>query len=151
MISLDCLISRVWLNNLKLGVAGIFFGIGVWGCEYWSPNPDLTAVGELQQLSSQTEEVYLKGQVGQVVNLLDESAYQLQDSTGKVWVITEDSLPQPGDEILIKGQLRYESIPVEQLELGEVFVVELEQLKKYSNAPVKPQQGVILPAETYAN
>jgi hypothetical protein len=139
------------VGNLKLGVVVILLGMGLGSCDYWSPSPDLIAVGKLQQLSSQTKEIYLKGQVSQVVNLLDEGAYQLQDSTGKIWVITQDSLPQLGDEILIRGQLRYESIPVGQLELGEVYVVELEQIKTYGNAPTKPQQGVILPAETDAN
>lgn len=110
------------------------------GCKHWSPSTKVTPVGELQQLSSRTNEIYLKGQVRQVVDLLEEGAYQLQDTTGKVWVVTSNPLPQPGDAIVIKGQLRYESIPVEQLELGEVYVIELERIRRVrreSNASAK--------------
>lgn len=153
MISLSCILGRglKQLPKLKLGIAGLFLGLELVGCGYWFPSTNLTAVSEVQQMSSQTDVIYLKGQVRQVVNLLEEGAYQLQDSTGKIWVITSAPLPQPGDEILIKGQPRYERIPIGQFELGEVYVTELERLRSSSSTLVKPQRRVNLPAPTYVN
>jgi len=42
-------------------------------------------------------------------------------------------LPQLGDEVLLKGEVRYKSITLKELagkDLGEVYVEEMEQLKR---------------------
>jgi hypothetical protein len=51
-------------------------------------------------------------------------------------VITNQTVPNVGDQVSIKGQLRYQSLPVSGQELGEVSVFE-EQVLNIQKAPSK--------------
>ena len=74
--------------------------------------------------------VHLQGKVAQVVPLLEQWAYQLQDSTGTIWVLTNQASLQLEDKVVIKGNIRYQSIPLAGKDFGEVYVQELEQLER---------------------
>lgn len=90
-----------------------------------------TDIGEIQQKRDVNSTVYLQGKVEKRAPFLGAGgAYQLQDATGSVWVITNKTLPNQGDEVSIKGSVNYESIPVAGLELGEVYIKEQEQLQR---------------------
>lgn len=67
--------------------------------------------------------VYIQGKVERQVSLIQRQAYQINDSTGKIWVITNQNL-QEGDDVVIKGQIRYQSIPLAGKEYGEVYLEE---------------------------
>ena len=73
--------------------------------------------------------LYLRGRVQQSVPLLNGWIYQLQDDTGKIWVVTENSAPATGEEILIRGLARYEPILVAEEDLGEHYIEEQEQIQ----------------------
>ncbi len=74
--------------------------------------------------------VYLQGQVTSIVPLSAPwQAYQMQDSSGKIWAITSQKGLQIKDKLLIKGFLRYQSIPVEAQELGDFYVEEQQRLE----------------------
>lgn len=75
-----------------------------------------------------TSTVYLKGQVSDRVPLINAQVYQLQDSTGKIWVLTRKSTPKVGDRVYIKGQVQYEKIPIDGQDFGEAYIKEQEQL-----------------------
>ncbi|GFE68135.1 DNA-binding protein [Chroococcus sp. FPU101] len=80
--------------------------------------------------------VYIKGIVKVYAPFLNNSgAYQVQDPTGTIWIRTEGKPPQSGKEVVIKGKLDYQSIPVASLELGDFYVVELEQLELTAQTP----------------
>lgn len=70
--------------------------------------------------------VYLTGKVVHLAPFVDNAAYQLADSTGKIWVVTQE-LPQLGKEITIKGKIKHQSLPFEGQELGDFYLIELEQ------------------------
>jgi len=53
--------------------------------------------------------VYLQGKVS-TCSPVEQWAYQLQDSTGTIWVLTNQGL-QLEDKVLIKGNIHYQSIP----------------------------------------
>jgi hypothetical protein len=72
--------------------------------------------------------VYLRGEVGDRAPMIDSQAYQLQDSTGKIWVLTKKAEPKTGDRVYIKGQVRFEKIEEEGQEFGEAYIEEQEQL-----------------------
>lgn len=74
--------------------------------------------------------VYLQGKVAQLVPLLEQWAYQLQDSTGTIWVLTNQAGLQLEDKVLIKGNIHYQSIPLAGKDFGEVYVHEQEQLER---------------------
>lgn len=78
--------------------------------------------------------VYIQGKVAHRVPLLDLQVYQLQDASGKIWVLTEQKDLQLADKVLIKGNVRYQSIPLVGKDFGEVYVREQQQLE-HSSAP----------------
>ena len=71
--------------------------------------------------------VYLTGKMVRQAPFLNNAAYQLEDSTGKVWVVT-DKLPTSEQQINIKGKIQYQSLPFAEQELGDFYIVEIEQL-----------------------
>lgn len=86
---------------------------------------------------------YIKGTVVDHAPFMDNGSYKLQDDTGTVWVLTNGSLPEPGVLITIKGQVEYQPISIGGQDLGELYVVEVEQLKtkpqtQNSGQPTQP-------------
>lgn len=131
--------SQTKVMKIALFPASLFLFGGLLGCGNLaesgfslSPNSNLpvTRIGELRQQQESNPEVYLKGKVGEQAPFLGMGAYELQDATGSIWVITQQTLPGKGDELLIRGKAQYQSIPVGNLELGEVFVQEEQQLER---------------------
>lgn len=91
----------------------------------------VTAVQNVQtnpQRNWLTSTVYLKGQVIDRVPLIKAQVYQLQDSTGKIWVLTDKATPKVGDRVYIKGQVRYDKISIDGQDFGEAYIEEQEQL-----------------------
>ena len=70
--------------------------------------------------------VYLTGKIVRQAPFLGNAAYQLEDGTGKVWVVTKE-LPQSKQQINIKGKIQYQSLPFAEQELGDFYIVEIEQ------------------------
>lgn len=74
-----------------------------------------------------TETVRLQGQVGARAPLLKGQVYELQDRTGKVWVLSPMTNLKTGDSIMIQGRVRYEAIEIAGQNLGEVYIEEQRQ------------------------
>lgn len=75
--------------------------------------------------------VRLQGQVAEIVPLMEPwQAYQLQDASGTVWVITSQPGLRKADNVSITGNLRYQSIPLDRQELGDFYVEEQERTKQ---------------------
>lgn len=113
-------------------------GVSVFG----SPNVPLTNIGDLPQKQDADSQVYLKGQVNSQAPFVGSSAYELRDQTGKIWVLTTQTLPNQGDEVIVKGKVQYRSIPLAGKELGEVYLQEQEQLERkpaQKGAPLLPE------------
>ncbi len=72
--------------------------------------------------------IYLKGKVVHLAPFVDNSAYQIEDPTGRAWVVTTEKPPKLGQKISIKGKIEYQSLPFAEQELGDFYLVELEQL-----------------------
>lgn len=72
--------------------------------------------------------VYLTGTVVHLAPLLDNAAYQIEDPTGEIWVVTTQNPPKLGQQIEVKGKIEYQSLPFAERELGDFYLVELEQL-----------------------
>ncbi|MBW4520164.1 MAG: hypothetical protein KME16_10755 [Scytolyngbya sp. HA4215-MV1] len=90
---------------------------------------DLTTVLELQKKRPIDTTVYLKGKVISRVPLLGEQVYQLQDTTGMIWVLTKAAIPTSGEEVLIKGLVRYKKIPLNGKDQGSLYLELIEQLE----------------------
>ena len=68
--------------------------------------------------------VYVQGKVEKQVSLIQRRAYQVNDSTGKIWIVTNQANLKEGATVVIKGKLRYQSIPLAGQEFGEVYLEE---------------------------
>lgn len=73
--------------------------------------------------------VQLQGNVSDRAPLIDGLLYQLQDGTGRIWVLTTRTAQPIGVPLHIKGQVRYESIPLNGQDFGEPYIEEQELLK----------------------
>ena len=72
--------------------------------------------------------VYLTGEVVHLAPLVERTAYQIKDATGKAWIVTANEAPIQGQQIDIKGTVQYQSLPFAEQELGNFYVVELERI-----------------------
>lgn len=72
--------------------------------------------------------VYVTGKVVHLAPFVDNAAYQLEDATSKVWVVTSQANPKLGQQMTIKGRIEYQSLPFAEQELGDLYLVELEHL-----------------------
>ena len=82
----------------------------------------ITSIAALQKPEMRNVEVYLKGTVGDRVPILDGTVYPLQDATGTVWILTQSTAPNSGEEITVKGTVRFKSIALDGKEQGSIYV-----------------------------
>ncbi len=116
---------------IRLGLT-FFLLAGLISCSSLSPygmstiGANVTPIGDLktQQKRDHQTTVYIRGKVERQVPLLQRWAYQINDSTGEIWVITRQMGLKKGDNVVFKGQIRYQSIPLAGKEYGEVYLEE---------------------------
>ncbi|MBE8992355.1 hypothetical protein [Nostoc sp. LEGE 12450] len=96
------------------GLNGINFQIG----------SNVTPIREIKPKQDNQATVYIQGQVEKQAPLMKQWAYQINDSTGKIWVVTNQKNLAKGAQVVIKGKIRYQSIPLGGKELGEVYLEE---------------------------
>jgi hypothetical protein len=124
-------IKRFYLLTFNLFIVGGLMSCGTLG--KYSFNGinfrNVTDIGNIKSPSNQGI-VYLQGQVINIVPLSEPwQAYQMRDSSGTIWAITSLKGLKIQDKLLIKGNLRYQSIPVATQELGDFYVEEQERLE----------------------
>lgn len=126
--------TRLW----SIGLLAILLGSLI-GCK-----PSLISIDEVFQKKA-GKTVYLTGKVTHLAPFIDLAAYQIEDETGNIWVVTSETPPKIDTMITIKGKVEYQSLPFNQQELGGFYLVQLRQLE----APIK-EAGVrersLLPA-----
>ncbi len=104
----------------------------------------VTSINQLQQSRPRVPtQVNLRGKVQNLVPLAGATAYQLQDSSGSIWVISPNR-PNVGDILLIRGQTRYEAIVVTGQDRGEVYIQEQEVIERQPQPP-RPLGTNLLP------
>ncbi|MEH1858625.1 MAG: hypothetical protein V7L21_11595 [Nostoc sp.] len=85
---------------------------------------NVTPIGEIKPKQDNQAIVYIQGRVEKQAPLIKQWAYKIKDSTGKIWVVTNQKNLGEGSEVVIKGKVRYRSIPLAGKELGEVYLEE---------------------------
>lgn len=88
---------------------------------------DIRHVSQKQEDAEKNKNVTINGIVKKIVPLAGSIAYQVEDNTGTIWVVSENKPPQIGSKIVIKGIREYQSIPIGEQELGEYYVVETKK------------------------
>ncbi|OKH16807.1 DNA-binding protein [Fischerella major NIES-592] len=85
---------------------------------------NVTPIRELRSQPDSNTTVYIQGKVEKIAPLWKRRAYLVRDETGKIWVITNQTNLRVGDQVVIKGKIRYRSIPIAGREYGEVYIEE---------------------------
>jgi hypothetical protein len=93
----------------------------------------LTPISAIEQKKDGAK-VYLQGSVTHKAPFLGSGAYQLEDNSGSVWIVTTAPLPPIGKEALIKGKVQYESLPLADRDWGEFYILELKRLETESDS-----------------
>lgn len=114
----------------RLGLASILI-LGLLSCsnvnEYGmnAIGVNVTSINELTpQNKDNKDPVYVSGKVERKVPLLEKQMYQIEDSTGKIWVLTNQKNWKVGEKVVVKAIPQYESIPISGAELGKVYLEE---------------------------
>ncbi|MEO1377219.1 MAG: hypothetical protein AAFW70_23625 [Cyanobacteria bacterium J06635_10] len=128
MLTVRKVFPQRWI--LRLGLAP-FLVSGLLSCSNLSQygmnaiGVNVTSINELKpQKSNNNTPVYVQGKVQRKVPLLEQQMYQLDDSTGKVWVLTNQKGWKVGDKVVVKALPQYESILVAGAEMGELYLEE---------------------------
>lgn len=95
------------------GLNGVNFTIGV----------NVTPIRELKPQSGKAT-VYIQGKVNSSVPLVKQQVYQISDSSGKIWVLTKQTGWKEGQQVVVKGKINYQSIPLANQEFGEIYLEE---------------------------
>ena len=106
-------------------------GISLWGILLSSLIGCGTSPISIEQISEKKigRNVYITGKVVHLAPFVDNAAYQVEDATGKIWVVTEKDPPIRDRPIHLKGKIQYQSLPFDRQELGDFYLIELEQLE----------------------
>jgi len=115
-------------------ICNFFLVAGLFSCGSWTASDlkgsnfifgsNVTAIEEIQAKPGKKATVYIQGKVEKQVPLMKQWAYEISDSTGKIWVITNQSNLQKGTQVVLKGKVRYKSIPIAGQDFGEVYITE---------------------------
>lgn len=90
---------------------------------------NVTPISQIVKHPKVGSSVNVKGTVTQQAPFLKSGAYQIQDETGKIWIMRDLPLPNSGESLVIKGIVQSESIPIGKQEFGEVYLEEQKQLE----------------------
>jgi hypothetical protein len=105
------------VNQIFSWVILLIAAISLTSCDSWfSSHTNPLSISEIINKRNE-QKVYIAGEVIRTVPLLKNGAYQIQDNTGKVWILTKAKLPSKGDKISIQGQISYQELPFSQEEL----------------------------------
>lgn len=121
----------------------LFSCLGLTSCQLnqvIKPDPQitLTAIADItSQPTIGVTSVYVRGTVGDRAPLLKQTAYQLQDNTGQIWVITNHSPPESGQTLTIQAKIKSKSIVLQQQQSEEVYLEEMEQLPQDFNPKLR--------------
>ena len=119
----------------KIGVGMVLIWVGMSGCS------GVTSVRRVQENPHRNwfnETVQLRGTVVDRAPMIDAVVYQLQDETGEIWVLSAEPGVERGDRLLVRGTVRFESILIEELELGEAYIEETERKVEQGDPESEP-------------
>ncbi len=120
--------TTVMIHRLQLGLSALLLA-GLAGCGSLAQlGIGTTPIKRVKQEWHRYSKVYIQGKVVMQVNLVESWVYKVQDSTGAIWVLTDQPLPRPGDQVSIEAKVQYEPIPLGNQDLGEAYLQEQVRL-----------------------
>ncbi len=104
-------------SNTLMNITVILGTIALSSC-----TPTVSTSTIQMQLPGQT--VQVKGKVITVAPMINQVAYEVQDSDGSIWVMSQKQPPRLDTEISTIGKVKFESIQVEGQEIAERYILE---------------------------
>lgn len=84
-------------------------------------------IESLRQQQRVERSIPLTGSIIQQLAILNGWLYQIDDGTGQIWILTRQVAPGVGNQIHVKGVLRYEAIVINGADLGDYYLEEQER------------------------
>ena len=116
-------LGLIFILVVGLCSCGILTSRGLNGTNF-TIGSNVTPIREIKPEQDNKATVYIQGKVEHKAPLIKQWAYQISDSTGKIWVVTNQKNLAEEAQVVIKGKVRYRSIPLAGKELGEVYLEE---------------------------
>jgi hypothetical protein len=85
---------------------------------------DIVYVSQLKEDFRKFQKVKIDGQVIKIIPLVGSFAYQIQDNTGEIWVVTENEPPQINQKLVIDGTLQYQDVAIGAKNFGDFYILE---------------------------
>lgn len=104
-------------SNTALSIVVLLGTIALSSC---APTVSTSTI-QIQPLGKTVE---VKGKVITVAPMINQVAYEVQDSVGSIWVISQKQPPKLDSEISVAGKVKFESIQVEGQEIAERYILE---------------------------
>ena len=92
---------RIDSKTYVLIIASVFVSLLMAGCERKTIN-DLRAEPDRYT----HKEVALVGTVVRSFSVLGRGAYEIDDGTGRIWIVSERGVPRQGARVVVKGKIR---------------------------------------------
>jgi hypothetical protein len=85
-----------------------FFVIGILFCVLVLTGCEQKTINDIMADPSRyaNKEVAIVGNVTRSVSILGRGAYEVEDGTGKLWVVSQTGVPRKGARIVVKGKVR---------------------------------------------
>lgn len=123
-------LQKLWLSTSTLLVVGLV------SCgSLASLGTEVINIGDIHQKWNAYSTVRVQGNVGDRVPLVGSQVYEVEDSTGTIWVLTKEPAPNQGDQVLIEAKVRHEDILVNAQDFGEAYLIEEKRLKTETAPP----------------
>ena len=109
----------------------LLWALAMWGCEQKTINEIRADPGRYAN-----RDVAVVGKVTKSVSVLGRGAYEIEDGTGKLWVISQTGVPREGARVVVKGKIRdafdlssFITLP-ERISSGMVMIEESHKARK---------------------
>ncbi len=63
-----------------------------------------TPIAQIEQNPSRYTNVYVRGRVVKQIGVFGQGVYEIQDSSGSLWVITDKGLPAMNSTVTVRGK-----------------------------------------------
>lgn len=87
-----------------------------------------TPIADISNRPPASDIILIEGTVGQHIPLVNRWLYELQDDSGSIWVLTQESPPTTGDQAKIQAVVHYQSVLVSGQDIGEYYAEEQSRL-----------------------
>lgn len=113
----------------------LFFGIV--GCtnliNFTFASSDISPIEEIKISENITERAKIQGKISRIVPLAGLTVYKLEDETGKIWVVSDRTLGQIDEVVIVEGNLKYKDITIDNDEWGDFYLYHSQESKTIDN------------------